>query len=77
VQDEGKGISAETLDNPKTSGGLGIGITGMRERVRQLGGNLQIISDEAGTLVRAEFPVTELEESGRDTGISQPASPSG
>jgi PAS domain S-box-containing protein len=77
VQDEGKGIPAETLDNPKASGGLGIGITGMRERVRQLGGKLEVISDEGGTLVRAEFPVAEGEASAGNTGLSKPASPSG
>jgi PAS domain S-box-containing protein len=56
VQDEGRGIPPEKFGNPKSTGGLGIGITGMRERVRQLGGSLQIISNEGGTLIRAELP---------------------
>lgn len=74
VQDEGKGIPAGTLENRKASGGLGIGITGMRERVRQLGGKLEIISDEGGTLVRAELPVAEGLESGSDPGFADSAS---
>lgn len=69
VQDEGKGISADKLDNPKSSGGLGIGITGMRERVRQLGGKLAIISDEAGTLVRAELPISETPDLASDASL--------
>jgi PAS domain S-box-containing protein len=69
VVDEGKGIPADKLDNPKSSGGLGIGITGMRERVRQLGGKLEIISDEAGTLVRAELPISEAPEKASSAGL--------
>src|SRR5215469_7159215 len=34
----------------------GIGITGMRERVKDFGGVLEISSDENGTHVRAVFP---------------------
>ncbi len=59
IADQGKGIPLDKLDNPKSTGGLGIGITGMRERVRQLGGRLEIISDEGGTVVRAELPIHE------------------
>jgi glucose-6-phosphate-specific signal transduction histidine kinase len=41
--------------------GLGVGITGMRERVRQLGGTLEIAKKTPGTLVRAKFPIMEVE----------------
>ena len=37
----------------------GVGILGMRERLRQLGGKLEIHSDEAGTLIRALVPLAE------------------
>jgi two-component system NarL family sensor kinase len=35
----------------------GVGITGMRERVRDLGGTLEIISNRSGTHVRAIIPL--------------------
>lgn len=57
VVDNGKGIvSMQNGSNggPETTG---VGISGMRERVSQLGGTLNIQSGPAGTSVRAEFPV--------------------
>lgn len=50
VRDNGKGIPEEK-QLELTASGLGFG--GMRERVRQLGGNLEIQSDTTGTLVSA------------------------
>ena len=35
----------------------GVGITGMRERMKDLSGTLEIESNSAGTLVRATIPV--------------------
>lgn len=55
VEDHGKGIPREILDGRKT-GTLGVGISGMRERLRQLGGTLEIQSGSTGTLVRAVVP---------------------
>jgi len=40
-----------------TGAGLGIGLTGMCERVRDLGGVLHIDSDFSGTAVRVMIPV--------------------
>jgi PAS domain S-box-containing protein len=52
VVDNGKGIPDEILATLNSSGGqLGVGIRGMRERVRQLGGWLQIKSSPAGTKI--------------------------
>jgi len=36
---------------------LGVGIGGMRERVRQFGGDLTISNAEPGTLVEAKLPL--------------------
>jgi signal transduction histidine kinase len=36
---------------------LGVGIAGMRERVQQLGGELEIASGPGGTTVRATLPL--------------------
>jgi PAS domain S-box-containing protein len=61
VADNGKGIPAEILSTLNSSGGqLGVGIRGMRERVRQLGGWLQIRSRADGTTIFVSLPVGDL-----------------
>ena len=56
VRDYGKGVSPETTGRSHSSR-LGIGITGMRERVRQFGGELTLSRAEPGTLVEAKIPL--------------------
>src|ERR1700722_3595971 len=53
VQDNGKGIPREKQAELTGSGHSGVGFAGMRERLTQLGGKLEIQSDENGTVVRA------------------------
>jgi PAS domain S-box-containing protein len=53
VQDRGKGISKTEQSDVMTQGRSGVGFAGMRERLRQLGGTLEIESEENGTLVSA------------------------
>jgi PAS domain S-box-containing protein len=53
VKDDGKGIPAEKLTQVNASGTVGVGFRGMRERLRQLGGSLEVRSDEKGTIVAA------------------------
>jgi signal transduction histidine kinase len=58
VEDEGVGISSDILDD--ASGeikSLGVGIPGMRTRLRQLGGKLRIESSDRGTTVTASVPI--------------------
>jgi signal transduction histidine kinase len=57
VQDRGKGIPLHQLQMLSKVGRIGMGFGGMRERLRQLGGTLEIHSDESGTLVRAVLPI--------------------
>jgi signal transduction histidine kinase len=59
VQDAGKGIPLEKQLELTSSGRIGVGFRGMRERVRQLGGTLEIRSDNAGTAVTATLPLAE------------------
>jgi len=59
IQDEGKGIAPEKELLILGSGPVGVGLRGMRERVRQLGGTLEIESKGTGTTVRAVFPVAK------------------
>lgn len=58
VRDFGRGFDAELLeDRNRGIHGLGVGITGMRERVAQLAGELSIQNAFPGALVRASFPI--------------------
>jgi len=58
ISDAGRGIPPEKLAAiSQGSGGLGVGITGMRERLHQLGGQLDIQSSPDGTRVRATVPL--------------------
>jgi signal transduction histidine kinase len=60
ISDHGRGIAAEPqredVGAPKPSR-LGVGILGMRERMTQLGGTLEVQSDASGTTVRATIPL--------------------
>lgn len=56
ILDVGRGIPSETLRLPRTSGNIGVGIAGMRERLQLLQGRLEIESTPAGTRVRAVVP---------------------
>ena len=59
VQDDGQGMLPGILDRgTEAVAGLGVGIAGMRERVRQLGGRLEIDSGSQGTTVRATLPLS-------------------
>ena len=58
VRDYGRGIAPEKGEHFHTAGAnLGVGLTGMRERVTELGGNLQVLSENPGTLVKVTVPV--------------------
>ena len=60
VQDKGRGMSAELLSGAEGQfTGLGVGIAGMRERMRQLGGRLAILSGAQGTTVTVALPIPE------------------
>lgn len=55
VQDNGKGIPREKQRELLHSGRTGVGFGGMRERLRQLGGTLEIQSEGNGTIVSASL----------------------
>jgi signal transduction histidine kinase len=59
LADRGRGLSPGTLDWDMTSASrIGVGIAGMRERARQLGGRLTIASSETGTTLRVVLPAS-------------------
>jgi signal transduction histidine kinase len=59
VKDQGRGIDKATIQegNGRRTR-LGVGILGMRERMKQLGGKLDIESRPSGTTVRATIPLS-------------------
>ena len=61
VRDKGKGIPPEQLERPGRR--LGVGIAGMRQRMMQLGGRLDVESSSKGTTVRATLPKNSAAES--------------
>jgi signal transduction histidine kinase len=61
VADNGSGISKERLTHlSHTSGNTGVGIAGMRARVHELGGCLDIASGNTGTIITAKVPMARL-----------------
>jgi PAS domain S-box-containing protein len=61
VIDTGQGMTMPLNGNHQPhEARLGVGIPGMRERMAQLGGRLEIISGKTGTTVRATIPVSEI-----------------
>jgi PAS domain S-box-containing protein len=58
VKDDGKGISEEKQREMASAGRGGVGLGGMRERLRQLGGTLEIQSSPSGTVVSSVLRIT-------------------
>jgi signal transduction histidine kinase len=56
ISDNGRGIPDGVLDYSSRTNTLGVGITGMRERMEQLGGLLEIETSSLGTKVKASVP---------------------
>jgi two-component system NarL family sensor kinase len=66
VRDFGRGVPAELLQASPTNGKhFGVGLSGMRVRVTDLGGTFEIQSSGNGTLITVSIPLaTEAPESG-------------
>ncbi len=72
IQDRGKGMPAAIMQNgaggnggaldstPDGAPALGVGIAGMRQRLRQLGGRLEIRSTSHGTTITAVVPLATM-----------------
>ena len=55
VLDDGKGVS--DLVVKFRPGGVGVGIAGMRQRIKEFGGELWLTNTNPGTLVEAAVPI--------------------
>jgi signal transduction histidine kinase len=61
IVDHGRGMPPGTVELIRNGRAIvGVGIAGMRERVRQLGGSLEIESNHNGTLIRAILPLVDV-----------------
>jgi PAS domain S-box-containing protein len=73
LEDNGRGIPTETLaswetgrESPQVQN-IGIGLAGMRERLHQLSGHLEIRSSPNGTIVSVTVPLRVIGDSSLDT----------
>jgi signal transduction histidine kinase len=56
IRDDGHGIASTSTRSPDGIDTLGVGIPGMRQRLLQLGGTLDVVSSDEGTIVTAMVP---------------------
>jgi len=56
VNDHGRGMAPDLQARIATGESSGVGFRGMRERIRQFGGRLEVSSDENGTRILAVLP---------------------
>lgn len=59
IRDHGKGMSPEKFAEIQTKGS-GVGIRGMRERVRHFGGEMTFTSDSSGTTIFVVVPILRI-----------------
>jgi signal transduction histidine kinase len=73
VADKGKGIPPEKQLELSATGSPGVGIRGMRERLRQLGGALEIDSNGTGTVVMVRLPVNAIPSQPNPVEVTDPS----
>lgn len=61
VTDDGQGIPRRVLQQFRGGGAAGIGLAGMRGRLGELDGQLNVDSSEAGTRIRATVPTKQCD----------------
>ncbi len=63
IRDYGRGIPQEVLERFKITGnGIGVGLAGIRERLRKVDGKLDLSSTTEGTILRVSLLVTNTRE---------------
>ena len=66
IADAGTGIPRQKIREIEAGRASGVGLLGMRERVRQLGGSFRIRSSHKGTVVAVRLPLARTTDAGRD-----------
>jgi signal transduction histidine kinase len=72
IADTGRGISQEKICEIEAGRASGVGLRGMRERVRQLGGSFKIRSAEKGTEVVIRLPLNHNPDLRSDDFVAPP-----
>jgi signal transduction histidine kinase len=68
IQDFGRGLPQAVMDRfHRTGAGSGVGLAGIRERMKELGGDFTICSTKGGTTLRSAVPLCV------DTTVTEPA----
>ncbi len=70
IDDEGKGIAQEKLSKIVSSGLSGVGLRGMRERIMDFHGDLEITSNGKGTHVKVTIPFDAKDGASRSLGVN-------
>jgi signal transduction histidine kinase len=73
VKDFGMGVPREILDRFWKTGNAGVGLAGIHERVKELGGFLNIESNIDGTLLRATVPISTSDANPAEPGSVVPS----
>jgi signal transduction histidine kinase len=69
IKDNGKGIPEPRLRRFTKDGvGSGVGLAGMRERVREVGGSLTLLSGSSGTSVIITIPLVQRGDGSSEAG---------
>lgn len=59
IRDQGRGVPSSLRGNRALLAAAGVGLASMRERARELGGSMNIHSDDGGTVIEVRLPVPE------------------
>jgi signal transduction histidine kinase len=60
IRDFGRGLPPAVMDRfQRTGTGSGVGLAGIRERIKELGGDFSICSSSEGTSLRSSVPLTQ------------------
>jgi signal transduction histidine kinase len=74
IRDYGKGMARDTLQNFLNTGArVGVGLAGMRERIREQGGRLDIQSNKNGTTISVTLPMAAAEDASTEFEAATPA----
>jgi signal transduction histidine kinase len=65
IRDYGKGFPENILERFRKNGtNVGVGLAGIRERIKELGGVLKIESTNSGTVLNVSIPIADAEPAG-------------
>jgi signal transduction histidine kinase len=70
VRDSGTGIAAKAEPSEDGAQRVGVGISGMKERVRELGGTMRIRDANPGTIVEVQLPLAT--SAAEEVNVEQP-----